>query len=93
MGIKLFMIGMYLSNYFGSRKIMFFSGIMISLCIFIASLVESIEVFAIFYAIAGFFNGILYMFPIAIGMKYFEDNKGLVTGLFMGFYGISSVIL
>jgi len=80
-GIKLFIKGMYLSNYFGSRKIMFFSAMMISCCIFVASIVETIEVFAVFYGIAGFFNGILYMFPIAIGMKYFENNKGLITGV------------
>ena len=47
----------------------------------------------IFYVIAAFFAGVMYTFPMYFCMKYFPENKGLVCGICMGCYGMSSIII
>lgn len=87
-------IAIPLSNKIGSRKT--FS---VATIIYFFSLLAS-SIFKNFYAVFFFYAlclpvavGIFYTLPIAIGAKYYPHKKGLVTGLILGAFGLSGIIL
>jgi len=47
----------------------------------------------LFGVIMPFAIGFLYMIPICICTKYYIKDKGLVTGIILGAFGFSGVIL
>ena len=50
-------------------------------------------IFIILFGVClGFFSGILYVIPLNVISNYYEEKKGLVLGIGMGFFGFSSVI-
>ena len=72
---------------------MFCCGIAMFISFQISILVNKFYLFVIFYVIAAFFAGVMYTFPMYFCMKYFPENKGLVCGICMGCYGMSSIII
>jgi len=72
---------------------MFCCGLGMFLCFQMSILLNEFYFFSIFLILAAFLAGIMYTFPIYFCMKYFPDHKGLVCGICMGFYGMSSIIV
>ncbi len=49
--------------------------------------------FLIFYGVLfGAFSGFMYLPPVVVCCKYFPDKKGLIGGIVLGFYGMSTLI-
>lgn len=60
---------------------------------FVSSYSPNFVVFTFFYMILfAFGNGMLYMLPIFIIARYFPKNKGKVTGVILGAYGLGALI-
>ena len=60
---------------------------------FLSSYSPNFLVFIFFYMILfAFGNGMLYMLPIFIIARYFPKNKGKVTGVILGAYGLGALI-
>lgn len=75
-----------------SIKILCFIGIWgFVLAIFIASYMEGLVSYTIFYGgFVGFFIGIAYMSPFKNTYSYFPNRKGMCAGICMMGYGIGS---
>ena len=60
---------------------------------FLSSYSPNFVVFTFLYMILfAFGNGMLYMLPIFIIARYFPQNKGKVTGVILGAYGLGALI-
>lgn len=82
-----------MSSYLGSRTIVFTSSLLVFLFLQLSVQFNSFSLFVLFYSLASFFQGCIYLYPIYISMNYYPRYKGLVCGICMGVFGLSSVIL
>lgn len=87
-------IGGRLQNKYGSMKIALTGGIFLGLGYIIASFVGAsfIGKLACIGIIAGAGIGLAYVVPIAVGVKWFPDKKGLVSGLAVAGFGFGAFI-
>lgn len=61
--------------------------------IFASSYTKDLPTFIALYGIlSGIGTGMTYMVPLVCCMEYFPDNKGLISGIIMGSYGLGSFI-
>ena len=61
--------------------------------IFLSSYATSLGSFVLLYgACSGIGCGINYIVPFVCGWKYFPENKGLVSGIISGAYGMGNFI-
>ena len=59
---------------------------------FVSSYSPNFLIFIFFYMILfAFGNGMLYMLPIFIIARYYPKNKGKVTGIILGAYGLGAL--
>ena len=90
-----YQIGAYLTNEKQwNPKVTMFLGASISLFGFITSSYTTKELyFVLLYgSVSGVGLGINYLVPFVCGWKYFPDNKGMVSGIISGAYGMSNVV-
>ena len=90
-----YQIGAYLTNEKQwNPKLTMFLGASISLFGFITSSYTTKELyFVLLYgSVSGVGLGINYLVPFVCGWKYFPDNKGMVSGIISGAYGMSNVV-
>jgi OFA family oxalate/formate antiporter-like MFS transporter len=87
-------IGGRLQKKYGPRKIAFLGGILLGLGYIMASFVGDnfpLKLLGI-GIIAGAGIGLGYVVPIAVGVKWFPDKKGLVSGLAVAGFGFGAFI-
>ncbi len=87
-------IGGRLSKKFGPRKIALLGGIFLGLGYILSSFVGSnfpLKLFCI-GILGGAGIGLAYVVPIAVGVKWFPDKKGLVSGLAVAGFGFGAFI-
>jgi MFS family permease len=61
--------------------------------IFASSYTTDLNTFiALYGTLSGIGTGMTYMIPLVCCMEYFPNNKGLITGIIMGSYGLGSFI-
>ena len=83
-----------LANRFGSRKAIFLGLLLMSSGLFITYRTTNIYMFTIaFSCIQGIGVGITYISPISIAANYFPERKGTMTGILLGFYGFSGIMI
>jgi len=87
-------IGGRLQNKYGSMKVALSGGVLLGLGYILASFVGAsfIGKLACIGVIAGAGIGLAYVVPIAIGVKWFPDKKGLVSGLAVAGFGFGAFI-
>ncbi len=87
-------IGGRLSLKYGPRKIAFLGGILLGLGYILGSFVgANFPLKLIFIGILGGAGiGLAYVVPIAVGVKWFPDKKGLVSGLAVAGFGFGAFI-
>jgi OFA family oxalate/formate antiporter-like MFS transporter len=79
----------------GPRKLAMASGIVLGLGYFVAGLLgaENFITTLIFVGIVGGSGiGLGYVVPIAVGMRWFPDKKGLITGLAVAGFGFGATL-
>lgn len=98
-GLALFAIVMVIAGRqmpkFGPQKLAFTSGIILGLGYILAGLfgAENFTTTFIFVGIVGGAGiGIGYVVPIAVGMRWYPDKKGLITGLAVAGFGFGATI-
>jgi OFA family oxalate/formate antiporter-like MFS transporter len=80
---------------FGPRKLAIASGIVLGLGYFLAGIfgAENFTTTLIFVGILGGSGiGLGYVVPIAVGMRWFPDKKGLITGLAVAGFGFGATL-
>jgi MFS transporter, OFA family, oxalate/formate antiporter len=90
-----YQIGAYLINerQWNPKCILALGGSIAFTGIFAASFTTNLTTFVILYgACAGIGCGINYLIPFVCVWKYFPENKGLVTGIISGAYGMGNLI-
>jgi len=87
-------IGGRLQKKFGPRKIAFLGGIFLGLGYILSSFVgASFPLKLLLIGILGGSGiGLAYVVPIAVGVKWFPDKKGLVSGLAVAGFGFGALI-
>ncbi|KYK29171.1 hypothetical protein AYK20_00475 [Thermoplasmatales archaeon SG8-52-1] len=87
-------IGGRLSKKYGPRKIAFLGGIFLGLGYILSSFVgANFPLKLLFIGIIGGAGiGLAYVIPIAVGVKWFPDKKGLVSGLAVAGFGFGAFI-
>lgn len=87
-------MGGRLQNKYGSMKIALSGGILLGLGYILASFVGASFVGKLVSIgiIAGAGIGLAYVVPIAVGVKWFPDKKGLVSGLAVAGFGFGAFI-
>ena len=61
--------------------------------IYASSYTKDLASFIALYGIcSGIGTGMTYMIPLVCCMEYFPNNKGLISGIIMGSYGLGSFI-
>jgi OFA family oxalate/formate antiporter-like MFS transporter len=87
-------IGGRLQSKYGSMKVALSGGVLLGLGYILASLVGASFVgkLACIGIIAGAGIGLAYVVPIAVGVKWFPDKKGLVSGLAVAGFGFGAFI-
>src|SRR4030042_3303096 len=87
-------LGGRLQNKYGSMKIALSGGVLLGLGYILASFVGAsfIGKLACIGIIAGAGIGLAYVVPIAVGVKWFPDKKGLVSGLAVAGFGFGAFI-
>lgn len=87
-------IGGRLSAKFGPRKIAFLGGILLGLGYILGGIIGAN--FALKLILIGILGGagigLAYVVPIAVGVKWFPDKKGLVSGLAVAGFGFGAFI-
>jgi len=87
-------IGGRLQNKIGPRKVALAGGVLLGLGYILASFVGASFVGKLLFIgiLAGAGIGLAYVVPIAIGVKWFPDKKGLVSGLAVAGFGFGAFI-
>jgi OFA family oxalate/formate antiporter-like MFS transporter len=87
-------LGGRLQNKYGSMKVALSGGVLLGLGYILASFVGAsfIGKLVCIGVIAGAGIGLAYVVPIAIGVKWFPDKKGLVSGLAVAGFGFGAFI-
>ena len=98
-GLALFAIVMVIAGRllpkWGPRKLAFSGGIVLGLGYLLAGLFGGTNFIAIFIfigIIGGSGIGLAYVVPIAVGMRWFPDKKGLITGLAVAGFGFGAML-
>ncbi len=97
-GLALFAIVMVIAGRllpkWGPRKLAFSGGIVLGLGYLLAGLFGGTNFWSIFFfigIIGGSGIGLAYVVPIAVGMRWFPDKKGLITGLAVAGFGFGAM--
>ena len=87
-------IGGRLQKKYGPRKIALLGGILLGLGYILSSFVGANYLLKLFFIgiIGGAGIGLAYVVPIAVGVKWFPDKKGLVSGLAVAGFGFGAFI-
>lgn len=89
-----FLIGGWLMNRFGIRKVQVTSGIAYGVAIIISGLTSNVMLFAVMQGImAGLAMYGVYICNVALINSLFPKNKGLVMGIMFGAQGVGSIFL
>ncbi len=98
-GLALFAIVMVIAGRllpkWGPRKLAFSGGIVLGLGYLLAGLFGGTSFWSIFFfigIIGGSGIGLAYVVPIAVGMRWFPDKKGLITGLAVAGFGFGAML-
>lgn len=98
-GLALFAIVMVIAGRllpkWGPRKLAFSGGIILGLGYLLAGLFGGTSFWSIFFfigIIGGSGIGLAYVVPIAVGMRWFPDKKGLITGLAVAGFGFGAML-
>ena len=90
-----YQIGAYLINerQWNPKNILLLGGSIALAGIFLASFTTDLLTFVILYGgCSGIGCGINYLIPFVCGWKYFPENKGFVSGIIAGAYGMGNMI-
>jgi OFA family oxalate/formate antiporter-like MFS transporter len=98
-GLALFAISMIIAGRFmpkvGPRKLTILSGIVLGIGYILAGLLGGQNFWVTFFfvgIVGGCGIGIGYVVPIAVGMRWFPDKKGLITGLAVAGFGFGATL-
>jgi len=98
-GLALFAIVMVIAGRllpkWGPRKLAWSGGIVLGLGYLLAGLFGGTNFWSIFFFIGilgGSGIGLAYVVPIAVGMRWFPDKKGLITGLAVAGFGFGALL-
>jgi len=98
-GLALFAIVMVIAGRLlpklGPRKLAFAGGVVLGAGYLLAGLFGDTNFWAIFFLIGivgGSGIGLAYVVPIAVGMQWFPDKKGLITGLAVAGFGFGAML-
>jgi len=98
-GLALFAIVMVIAGRllpkWGPRKLAISGGIVLGLGYLLAGLFGGTNFWSIFFfigIIGGSGIGLAYVVPIAVGMRWFPDKKGLITGLAVAGFGFGALL-
>ena len=87
-------VGLWLSAKYGSRRATLICSLLNSLLVLVSSFCTNFWLFFFIYGVGqGIMAGCLYLTPIRIAVRYFPENKGLVSGFIMGSYGCATLII
>ncbi len=82
-------------NSWGPQKLAWIGGIVLGLGYFIAGILGGTNFWALILLIGlvgGAGIGFAYVVPIAVGMRWFPDKKGLITGLAVAGFGFGAML-
>lgn len=98
-GLALFAIIMVIAGRLmpklGPKKLAMAGGVVLGLGYLLAGLLGGTNFWAIFFfvgIIGGSGIGLAYVVPIAVGMRWFPDKKGLITGLAVAGFGFGALL-
>lgn len=98
-GLALFAIVMVIAGRMmpkiGPRKLAMLGGIVLGVGYLLAGLIGGTEFWRIFFLVGivgGSGIGLAYVVPIAVGMRWFPDKKGLITGLAVAGFGFGAML-
>jgi OFA family oxalate/formate antiporter-like MFS transporter len=98
-GLALFAIVMVLAGRamprFGPRKLAMWGGVVLGLGYVLAGLFGETSFWVLFICIGvigGAGIGLAYVVPIAVGMRWFPDKKGMITGLAVAGFGFGAML-
>jgi len=98
-GLALFAIVMVIAGRlmpkYGPKKIAMSGGVVLGLGYLLAGLFGGTDFWRIFFfvgIIGGSGIGLAYVVPIAVGMRWFPDKKGLITGLAVAGFGFGATL-
>ncbi|KQC12035.1 MAG: MFS transporter [Candidatus Cloacimonas sp. SDB] len=98
-GLALFAIVMVIAGRLmpktGPKKLAMAGGIVLGLGYLLAGLLGGTNFWSIFFfigIIGGSGIGLAYVVPIAVGMRWFPDKKGLITGLAVAGFGFGALL-
>jgi OFA family oxalate/formate antiporter-like MFS transporter len=80
---------------FGPRRLAISGGILLGLGYILAGWLDPTNFWVLFFGIGligGSGIGLVYVVPIAVGMRWFPDRKGLITGLAVAGFGFGAMI-
>jgi OFA family oxalate/formate antiporter-like MFS transporter len=90
---SMFLVGGFILDRLGPRKVTALGGILYSLGLFLASLIHSLPMLYLTWGVlVGAGLGLGYLSPITVGSKWFPDHRGLVNGLAIGIFAAGSGI-
>lgn len=82
-------------NSWGPQKLAFIGGIILGLGYFLAGLFGGTDFYPLLIfigLIGGAGIGFAYVVPIAVGMRWFPDKKGMITGLAVAGFGFGAML-
>ncbi|MBN2723044.1 MAG: OFA family MFS transporter [Deltaproteobacteria bacterium] len=98
-GLALFAVVMVIAGRllpkFGPRKLAIAGGITLGLGYILGGLIAPTNFWAVFFfvgIIGGSGIGLAYVVPIATGMRWFPDKKGMITGLAVAGFGFGATL-
>ncbi len=90
---SMFLVGGFILDRLGPRKVTALGGILYSAGLFLASLIHSLPMLYLTWGVlVGAGLGLGYLSPITVGSKWFPDHRGLVNGLAIGIFAAGSGI-
>ena len=82
-----------LSDKYGSRKVIMFGSLLTGFGIFLSSQINSILHLYIFWGLASFGSGVLWVPPMATVIRWFKEKRGLAVGIATSGYGIGILVI
>lgn len=82
-----------LTDKYDVRKVIIFGGSLVGFGLILASNINSIWSLYVFWGIASFGSGALWVPPISTVVKWFREKRGLAVGIANSGYGISILIM
>ncbi|WP_411755431.1 OFA family MFS transporter [Serratia sp. (in: enterobacteria)] len=82
-----------LQERFGIRNLTLFSGVLVGLGLIASAHVQSLDmIYLLAGVVVGFAVGIAYISTLSNLIKWFPDNKGLISGISVGAFGSGSLL-